>query len=171
MRRLYLICGAPFSGKTTLAQKLTSKTQSHYVSMDDIMRQRGFDLSQLQPVEEWARAHQICVQRIDTLMREGVSIVLDDTNYLKGLRDIFRALASQHHYDITTIYLHISLPELEKRRKNAFRTGERNALPDEAFYPIIEQFEPPDESEHPLIYDETLNMNEWIEQNIMQNLV
>jgi predicted kinase len=93
MRKLYLICGAPFSGKTTLAQMLTSKTQSHYVSMDDIMRQRGFDLSQLQQVEEWARAHQICVQHIDTLMCKGVSIVLDDTNYLKGLRDVFRVLA------------------------------------------------------------------------------
>jgi predicted kinase len=129
MRRLYVICGTPFSGKTTLAQKLTTKTHSQYVSMDEIMRQRGFDLSQLQPVEEWGRAHHTCVERVDALMSEGVSIVLDDTNYLKGLRDVFRRFASQHQYDITTIYLRISLPELEKRRKNAFRTREKNTLP------------------------------------------
>src|SRR5689334_523052 len=108
--------------------------------MDEIMRQRGFDLSQLQPVEEWGRAHHICVERVDALMGEGTCIVLDDTNYLKGLRDVFRALASQQQYALTTIYLQISLPELEKRRKNAFCTGERNPLPDAAFYPIIEQF-------------------------------
>ena len=110
MRKLYLICGAPFSGKTTLAQTLASKTQSHYVSMDDIMRQRGFDLSQLQPVEEWAKAHQICLQHIDTLMIEGSSIVLDDTNYLKWLRDTFRTIASQHHYDLITIYVTTHVP-------------------------------------------------------------
>lgn len=39
------------------------------------MRQRGFDLAQLQPVEEWARTHQVCVQRVDALMDEGVSII------------------------------------------------------------------------------------------------
>jgi predicted kinase len=170
MRKLYLLCGPPFSGKTTLAQRLAAKTHSNYVSMDDIMRQRGFDLSHLQPVEEWGKAHRICVQRIDALMGEGISVVLDDTNYLKGLRDVFRALASQHQYAITTIYLPVSLAELEKRRKNAFCTGERNTLPDEAFYPVIEQFEPPDASEKPLIYDGTLNMNEWIDQSILHNL-
>lgn len=169
MKRLYLLCGAPFSGKTTLAQMLTAKTQSRYVSMDEIMRQRGFDLSQLQPVEEWGRAHQVCVQQVETLMLKGAFIVLDDTNYLKGLRDVFRALASRHQYAVITIYLQIALAELEERRKNAFCTGERNSLPDEAFYPIIEQFEPPDVSEHPLIYDGTFGMNEWIEQNVLSN--
>jgi predicted kinase len=167
MRNLYLICGAPFSGKTTLAQILASKTQSHYISMDDIMRQRGFDLSQQQPVEEWAKAHQICLQSIDTLMIEGSPIVLDDTNYLKWLRDRFRTLALQHHYDITTIYLNIPLAELKRRRANVLHTTERNSLPDDAFYPIIEHFEIPEESEHPFIYDGTLNANEWIEKNIM----
>jgi predicted kinase len=166
MRSLYLICGAPFSGKTTLAQILASKTHSRYISMDDIMRQRGFDLSQQQPVEEWAKAHQICLQRIGTLMIEGSSIVLDDTNYLKWLRDTFRTLAAQHHYDITTIYLDIPLAELERRRTNALRTLERSSLPDEAFYPIVEHFEIPDQSEQPLIYDGSLNVNNWIEQNI-----
>ena len=169
MRKIYLLCGAPFSGKTTLAQMVASKTQSRYVSMDDVMRQRGFDLSQLQPEEEWGKTHRICVQRIDTLMGEGVSIVFDDTNYLKGLRDVFKTLAARHSYDVTIIYLDISLQELERRRKNVLLAGGRNTLSDEAFYPIIEGFEIPDESEHPLIYDGTLNRDEWIEQNIQVN--
>lgn len=133
------------------------------------MRQRGFDLSQLLPVEEWGRAHQVCKQRIGALMREDSSaIVLDDTNYLKWLRDAFRALALQHQYDIATIYLHVPLPELERRRENALHTGERNTLVDGAFYPVIEHFEIPDENEHPLVYDGTLDMDEWIEQSILR---
>jgi len=40
-------------------------------------------------------------------------------------------------------------------------------LSDEAFYPIIEQFEPPDEGEHPLIYNGMTDMDKWIEQNIV----
>lgn len=47
------MCGAPFSGKTTLARALALKTKSQYLSLDDMMRQRALDLSQAQPVEEW----------------------------------------------------------------------------------------------------------------------
>jgi len=75
MKIFYLLCGTPFSGKTTLAKRIAIETQSVHISTDDIMRQRGFDLAQLQPVEEWARTHQVCVQRVDALMNEGVSII------------------------------------------------------------------------------------------------
>ena len=111
------MCGFPFSGKTTLAQTLAVKTMSQYLSLDDIRRQRGLDLSQAQPVEEWEKAHQVCLQRMDMLMCEHISIVLDDTNNLRKLRDRFRYLAIQHQYQVLIIFLDIPLAELEKRRK------------------------------------------------------
>ena len=166
MKTLYLMCGAPFSGKTTLAQKIATITKSQYLSLDDIMRQRGLDVSQLQPAEEWEKAQQLCLQRMDTLMHDDVPIVLDDTNCFKWLRDRFRKLALQHHYPVIVIYLNIPLSELEKRRRNVLVTAQRNSLPDEAFYPVIEHFEIPDASEHALIFDGAFGMDDWIEKNI-----
>jgi hypothetical protein len=37
---------------------------------------------------------------------------------------------------------------------------------DEVFYEVIEHFEQPDEDEHPLVFDGTLDMNEWMEKHI-----
>jgi len=167
MSTLYLMCGAPFSGKTTLAQILASKTQSQYLSLDDIMRQQGLDLSQAQPVEAWEKAHQICLQRMDALMREQVSIVLDDTNNLRWLRDRFRHLAQQHQYHVMIIFLDIPLVELEKRREHVFLSRERNFLPDEVFYAVVEHFEKPDKDEQVFMFDGTLGMNEWVEKNLV----
>jgi len=161
------MCGAPFSGKTTLAQILASKTQSQYLSLDDIMRQQGLDLSQAQPVEAWEKAHQICLQRMDALMREQVSIVLDDTNNLRWLRDRFRHLAQQHQYHVMIIFLDIPLVELEKRREHVFLSRERNFLPDEVFYAVVEHFEKPDKDEQVFMFDGTLGMNEWVEKNLV----
>ena len=166
MNTLYLMCGAPFSGKTTLAQAFASKTKSQYLSLDDIMRQRGLDLSQAQPGEEWEKAHQICLQRMDALMCEQASIVLDDTNNLRWLRDRFRHLALHHRYQVVIIFLNIPLAELERRRKHVLLSRERNSLPDEVFYEVIEHFEQPDEDEQKLVWDATLDMNEWMEKHI-----
>ncbi len=166
MSTLYLMCGAPFSGKTTLAQALASKTESQYLSLGDMMRQRGLDLSQAQPVEEWEKTHQICLQRMDALMHEQVSIALDDTNNLRWLRERFRHLALQHQYHVVIIFLNIPLGELERRRKQVLFSKERNSLPDEVFYAVIEHFEKPDQDEQTLIFDGTLDMNEWIEKHI-----
>ncbi len=166
MNKLYLMCGFPFSGKTTLAQTLAVKTKSQYLSLDDIMRQRGLDLSQAQPVEEWEKAHQVCLQRMDMLMREHISIVFDDTNNLRKLRDRFRHLAIQHQYQVLIIFMNIPLAELERRRKQGLLSKERNSLPDEVFYMVIEHFEKPEKDEQILIFDGTMNMNDWIEREI-----
>lgn len=150
-----------------LAQALASKTKSSYLSLDDIMRQQGLDLSQAQPGEEWEKAHQICLQRMDALMSKQVSIVLDDTNNLKWLRERFRHLALQHQYQVVIIFLDIPLAELERRRKQVLLTRERNSLPDKVFYEVIEHFEKPNEDEQTLVFDGTLNINEWMEKYII----
>ena len=124
MRTLYLVCGAPFSGKTTLAKHIAERTHSHYISLDDLMRARGLDLSQSQPVEEWEKAHHQCIQLLHTLMKQGINVVLDDTLFLKWLRDRYRNVALEHQYQVVTVYLAIPLAELEKRNQQFTRRGE-----------------------------------------------
>ena len=166
MSTLYLVCGPPFSGKTTLAKKITQITGYKYVSTDDIMRNRGFDLSKKNPVEEWEKTHQECFKILNNLMKENHNIVLDDTNFLKKLRDRFRDMAHKQNYKIVTIYVDISLEELEKRRKNAVEIGNRKNLDDDAFYPVVNAFEKPDESENTIMYTLTDTSESWISKYI-----
>ncbi|WP_040447613.1 ATP-binding protein [Ktedonobacter racemifer] len=162
MRTLYLVCGAPFSGKTTLAKQIAERTQSVSVSLDDLMRQRGLDLSRPQPAEEWEKAHQQCIQLLDTLMHQEKNVVLDDTLFLKWLRDRYRKVALSHQYQVVTIYLSIPLAELEKRRQQVVATQERNSLANESFYPVIEQFEIPDSHENTIVFDMTTDLSDWM---------
>lgn len=166
MKTLYLLCGAPFSGKTTLAKLIASQTNSQYLSLDDLMRQRGLDLSQPQPVEQWEQAHQQCLQRMSITMQEDTDIVLDDTNCFKWLRDRFRGVALQYQYDVITVYINVPLAELERRRQHALATGERNSLADAAFYPVIRQFEIPDASENTIVFDASSHPLEWIKAHL-----
>ncbi|GHO43457.1 AAA family ATPase [Ktedonospora formicarum] len=163
MGTLYLMCGTPFSGKTTLAKQIAARMGYHYISLDDLMRERGFDLSQTQPVEEWEKTHHICFQLLHTLMQEDTNIVLDDTNFLKWLRERFRAVALEHKYQVRTIHLAIPVTELERRRQQALATGERNYLDDEAFYNVIHHFEVPDQAEDPIIFDMTSELSKWLD--------
>lgn len=164
MRTLYLVCGAPFSGKTTLAKHIAERTQSCYISLDDLMRARGLDLSQAHPIEEWEKTHHQCIQLLHELMLQGGDVVLDDTLFLKWLRDRFRNVALVHQYQVVTVYLAIPLAELEKRRQQVLTTQERNYLVDESFYPVIEQFEIPDSSENTIVFDMTSKLSDWLNQ-------
>ncbi|GHO80364.1 hypothetical protein KSD_81350 [Ktedonobacter sp. SOSP1-85] len=153
---------APFSGKTTLAKHIAERTHSHYISLDDLMRERGLDLSQLQPVEEWEKTHHQCIQLLHEFMKQGINVVLDDTLFLKWLRDRYRNAALEHQYQVETVYLAIPLAELEKRRQQVLATRERNYLVDESFYPVIEQFEVPDSAENTVVFDLNCELSNWL---------
>lgn len=164
MRTLYLVCGAPFSGKTTLTKHIATRTQSRHISLDDLMRERGLDLSKTQPVEEWEKTHHQCIQLLHTLMQRGEGVVLDDTLFLKWLRDRYRNVALEYQYKVVTVYLAIPLAELERRRQRVLATQERNYVVDESFYPVIEQFEIPDSSENTIVFDMTSKLSDWLNQ-------
>jgi len=152
---LISMCGAPFSGKTTLAKRIASATGSRYLSLDDLMRARGLDLSQSQPVEEWERTHQACFRLIAAALQVGESVVIDDTNYMRWLRDRFRTIAILHNCTVVTVYLNVPLAELERRRQGVLITGERNTLADDAFYTVVNSMEIPGKDENTCVFHAT----------------
>ena len=74
---LYIMCGCPFAGKTTLALALVRQLGLRRVAIDDINEERGIwdDVVGLTP-DEWATTYAEAHRRIDALLAEGHAVIM-----------------------------------------------------------------------------------------------
>src|SRR2546427_6060240 len=98
MKRLFMMCGIAFSGKTTVAKQLVRALACAYISLDEINADRGLYGGEGIAVEEWERTQGIALERMKELMTHGEDIVLDDTNCFRWLRNRYREFAHQNGY-------------------------------------------------------------------------
>ena len=161
---LYILCGLPFSGKTTLAGELVSRLGVSHVAIDDINNERGIwdDETGLSP-EEWANTYQEAYRRIGSLLSQKKSVVDDSVNFTRELRDRLRAIAECYGADATVIYVDIPLAEVRRRWLENRQTGMRADVRDSDFANVVEHFEVPTEDENVLRYDGTISAVEWID--------
>lgn len=110
MKRLFMMCGIAFSGKTTVAKQLSQALDCACVSLDDINSERGLHGGEGIAVEEWKRTHGIALERMRELMARGEDIVLDDTNCFRWLRDRYRDSARANGYIVELVFLEVPLP-------------------------------------------------------------
>ena len=68
MQTLYLLCGMPFSGKTTLGKSIAEYLSSPYISLDKINEARGLYGGDGIPIEEWEKTHLLAMQQLQSLM-------------------------------------------------------------------------------------------------------
>ena len=162
---LILMCGLPFAGKTTIARALSAYRRWNYISLDAINTERGVGLDdQPIPAHEWEQTYAEAYRRVDACLRQGLSVVYDETNFLKAQRDQLRAIAADSH--VPTYVLYIATPEAEARRRwqQNRLTPQRGDVRDDDFALVIRRFEPPTENESIIHYDPSLPLQYWIEQ-------
>jgi predicted kinase len=130
MKSLYLLCGMPFSGKTTLGKSVAKYLDCLYISLDEINEARGLYGGDGIPVEEWEKTHFLAMQQLHSFMPSEQNIVLDDTNCFRWLRDRFRDFGSQYGYQTILIFLDVPLAEIWQRIEinNQLMTGSNNIL-------------------------------------------
>lgn len=159
---LYILCGLPFAGKTTLARALERSGISR-VAIDDINTERGIwdDETGMSP-EEWTNTYNEAYRRIGLLLSQGKSAIDDSVNYTKGLRDRLRAIAGTYHARTTVIYVDTPVAEVQRRWRANRRTAARADVRDSDFAEVLEHFEPPTEDEHVLRYDGSVPVEDWI---------
>jgi predicted kinase len=158
----YLMCGAPFSGKSTLARAIASYTDASYLGSDLIMTERGFDLSRLIPVEEWEKAHHIAMAQLEQSAAQGKNAVFDDTSFLRFLRDRFRHHAESLGYHVQVVYMETPLSVLEARRAHVRQHGGRTPLDDAPFYNVVDHMEVPTADETVIVFRHTDDIERWL---------
>ena len=162
MPTLYLLCGMPFSGKTTLGKTISRQIDSAYMSLDEINELRGLRGGDGIPVAEWEKTHSIAMSQMQTIMPTFQDIVLDDTNCFRWLRDRFRQLAAEHNYRTTVVFVDVPMSEIWQRMLNNKDTPTRHTVKPEIVKEITKTFEPPEENENVLKYAGKQPINEWL---------
>ncbi len=167
MQQLFLMCGYSFSGKSYIANLISKKTGALIISLDKINDERGFDNNSEIPRDEWENTQKIALERLNSYLNDGNTVIIDDTNPLFKLRERFRKLASEKEIKTVIIYVDISKLEIEKRIKEVELNGTRHIAPSKAREDLISMFEKPDPRiENVIVVSSSDNINKLIEHNL-----
>lgn len=144
-----ILCGLPFSGKTTLARALGERFGCAIVSLDEINRERGVGHGGAGLADEvWSETQRLAVERVDALIRDGrEGIVVDDTCCFRFLRDDYRRVAQKHEWRHVVVFLDVPEDALRHRLRENERTRDRPGMTAAVFEDCLHRFERPDADE------------------------
>ena len=168
-RCLYILCGLPFAGKTTLARALECRLGIRRIDIDDINAERGvWDNETGMSPQEWANTYNEAYRRIGSLLSQGESVVDDSVNFTRALRNRLRTLAESYHAQTTVIYVDIHLSEVQRRWRENRQSAVRADVRESDFAHVLEHFEPPTEEEQVLRYDGSHSVGDWVSLTFLQ---
>jgi predicted kinase len=162
MRTLILLCGRPFSGKSTLAGRLSTDPGTAVVSFDAINLERGLRGGDGVPVAEWARTLEIAKERAATLLAEYPRVVIDDTLCFRWLRDAFRDLARAAGARCVLVYLDPPQEVLQQRMAANAHTGARSGIDAAVLAEHLATFELPGTDEDPIVLRSSAESDAWL---------
>jgi len=166
--RLYILCGIPFSGKTTLAKKIVEKIGFSRIDLDEVKFSLfGKDITDSQIDQSgWDSVYQEMYRQIKQALSNGETVVHDTGNFTKHERDLVKKIADELNIESTTIFVNIPKPEAYKRLLDNRKTNIRFNVTDEDFESTVKEMEPPDQSENHLVFIWTDSVDHWIERNL-----
>lgn len=159
---LYLLCGLAFAGKTTLASLLSRHAGAEVVSLDEINASRGLHGGEGLPDEEWVRTHQEALRQVESTLAAGRSVVVDDTNCFRFLRDNYRAVAEAKGARTIVLYLDRPLDLLLDRIRENEETRSRASIKIPILLHLAQKFEPPGPDEEAMVVPNDVPLEVWV---------
>ena len=164
---LYLLCGLAFSGKSTLAAAISRLTGAAVVSLDEINARRGLYGGMGVPDEEWGRTHAEALGLVEEAFREGRSVVVDDTNCFRFLRDNYRQVADRHGVSSVVIHVDASRDLAFSRRRANDLNPSRASIQESVLRDLVEKFEWPAADETVLVFPADADPEAWVVRNLV----
>jgi predicted kinase len=166
MPTLYILCGLPFSGKTTLAQAITQKRDLAYVNIDHVKADEGYFVSDDQvPDADWPGIYDVVHASLLLPLRLGRDVLYDASNLTRKERDDMRDLATKRAFAARVIYVAVPEATARARWQANKQTGERFDLPASVFEEALTLFEEPARDEDVIVYAPTQDVAKWIKAN------
>lgn len=166
MAKLYIMCGLPYSGKTTLQKELVKRLGFQAVSVDRIMDEKDMWREGHPTQEDWNTAYSEAYRKIKEYLKEGKTVIFDCANLPFHERENARKIADSLGIIHQLIYVKTTKEEILRRRQKNKQTKERGHLDRETMENAFNLFDEPTESEHPVIYNHHMNLDDWIERFI-----
>lgn len=162
---LYILTGLPYSGKTTLTNGLVKRFGFKIASVDDVMDERDLD-SDTMVQEDWNAVYSEAYKRLKANLAKGNSVVFDMGHLKFSERESSRQMAENLGANCKLIYINTSLDEIKKRWTRNETTKERGQLSDHGMKVALSQFQEPTVAENPIVYNQKMDLDAWIEENI-----
>jgi predicted kinase len=161
MPTLFVMSGLSFSGKTTLARKISQATGAPIVSYDELFATTERDAS-VSGLDEWYLITGLVDGHARAHLAAGRSVIVDTLNEDRIDRDRLRAIAAEHGAE--AIVVHVDAPRalIEARRRENEITGVRGTTADESFEFVLSRFEPPAPAERSIRYQAGDDVEEWL---------
>lgn len=160
---LYIFCGLPFSGKTTVAKELAVRFGLPRIDLDEINGEKGVGVEggRISDVE-WQDTYETSYRRTRDFLQNGRSVIYDATNFTKNQRARLRNIAVEQGVESKVVFVDLSKDEAKRRLNENRARGIRYDVRDEDFDEVANNFQPPTEEEHVLRYDWSEPIDEWI---------
>lgn len=166
--KLYILCGIPFAGKSTIARKIVELTGFTHIDLDQIKFELfGNNITDDQIDQSgWDQIYQRMYSNIEHELSLGKTVLHDTGNFTRHERSLVSMIATKLNIPFQTIY--IDTPkELAYNRLLANRwTTNRFDITEEAFYSAAAEMEIPEQSENPLIINPSTDIATWVAQFI-----
>lgn len=164
MNKLYIFCGIPFAGKTTLAKKFAEHFGYTRIDLDDIkFKTFGNDVRD-EKIDQhgWDRNYQEMYSQIESELGKGNTVVHDTGNFTVYERGLVRNIAEKLGIEAIAVFVNIPVETARQRLQDNRRASSRFDITDESFESAVAEMEAPQVSEKHLVFDGTIPVDEWI---------
>lgn len=151
---LFIVCGLPFAGKTTMSTGLARQMPNAvHIEIDRINTERGLGINAA-PISavEWAETYRLAYERVDNALAAGNTVILDAANYSRAQRDVLRMHARRHGTESAVLYVDVPVIECRQRWLKNRSSRERYDVRDEDFTNVVEKFDPPRADERVILF-------------------
>ncbi len=166
--KLLILCGLPFAGKSTLADKLAEKYSFMRVDLDEIKFElfgRDADDDQFTQAE-WDKVYQKMYEQIESLLKAGKSVVHDTGNFTKRERDVSRQIAAKLGVEAITLFVDTAIELAKKRLLENRMTKRRFDVKDKAFNWAVSEMEIPQANEKHLVFQPSDQLESWMSDHL-----
>jgi len=144
---VYAMCGLAFSGKSTVAAIMARELGIELISLDAINSERGLHGGEGMTDKQWEETSFIAMARLRALLRQGRSVVVDDTFSHRLLRDRCQKVAVACGSGFLVVFVDTPLLEIEARRATNDRNLIRPQIRDAVFQQHRDRFQFPSDDE------------------------
>lgn len=164
MTKLFVLCGYPFAGKSTIARELVERFNLVRIALDDIFAEQNIDTSTNTKItsEQQQIVYDIYQNRIAENLDLGNSAIIDSVAHKREARDSLRQLAEKHRAQMSLLFVDTPLDVATQRWQQNRGTQARVDVQNDSFNEVVQSFEKPTPDENPIVITPNAKLDEVI---------